>query len=75
MSDLRNPAKRFLQKELDLDETMISNENSEKEDYPSNKVKKIGDREKEIRNTRLQRREKVSTAVTDVKRSMLTNSH
>ena len=33
MSELRNPAKPFRQNELDLDETMISNEDSEEEDY------------------------------------------
>ena len=34
MSELSNPAKPFHQNELDLDETMISNEDSE-EDYHS----------------------------------------
>ena len=33
MSELRNPAKPFYQNELDQDETMISNEDSEEEDH------------------------------------------
>ena len=33
MSELRNLAKAFHQNELDLDETMISNRDSEEEDY------------------------------------------
>ena len=33
MNELRNPAKLCCQKEVNLDETMISNEDSEEEDY------------------------------------------
>ena len=33
LSEIKNPAKPFHQNELDLDETMNSNEDSEEEDY------------------------------------------
>ena len=39
MSELRNPAKPFHQDEQNLDETMLSNEDSEEEYYHKNRIK------------------------------------
>ena len=40
MSEINNPSKLFHQNELDLDETMISNEDFEEEDYHREITKK-----------------------------------
>ena len=38
MNELRNPAKPFCQNDLNLDETMISNEDSQEEGYYTEKT-------------------------------------